>query len=71
MCQVKLAVEAQLDPALTRKQRLRLLAKPARIIGYHQWRNRLARKSHRKATLRRLRAKGICVSRLPSCEVVL
>ena len=32
MCQVKLAVEAQLDPALTRKQRLRLLAKPAQVV---------------------------------------
>jgi hypothetical protein len=71
MCQVRLAVEAQLDPALTRKQRLRLLAKPARIIGYRQWRNRLARTSHRKTALRRLRAKGVCVSRLPSCQVRL
>jgi hypothetical protein len=71
MCQVRLAVEAQLDPALTRKQRLRLLAKPARIIGYRQWRNRLARISHRKAALRRLREMGFCLSRLPSCQVRL
>ena len=71
MCQVRLAVEAQLDPALTRKQRLRLLAKPARIIGYHQWRNRRARKYHRRTALKRLRARGIRVSQLPSCQVRL
>jgi hypothetical protein len=71
MCQVKLAVEAQLDPALTRRQRRKLLAKPARIIGYHQWRNRHARKCHRKAALKRLRERGILVSQLPSCQVRL
>jgi hypothetical protein len=71
MCQVKLAIEAQLEPGLTHKQRLRRLAKPARIIGYYQWRNRAARRSHRKSALRRLRARGICVSRLPSCAIHL
>ena len=71
MCQVKLAVEAQLDPALTRKQRLRLLAKPARIIGYYQWRNRLARRCHQTSALRRLRKRGVLVSQLPSCQVRL
>jgi hypothetical protein len=68
---VKLAVEAQLEPGLTRQQRLRLLAKPARIIGYHQWRNRRARRFHRKTALRRLRARGIRISELPSCAIRL
>lgn len=68
---MKLAIEAQLEPAPTRKQRLSRLAKPARIIGYHQWRNKLARRSHRKTALRRLRARGILVSRLPKCHVRL
>ena len=71
MCQVKLAVEVQLDPSLTKSQRRKLLAKPARIIGYHQWRNRRARKCHRKSALKRLRARGILVSQLPSCQVRL
>lgn len=71
MCQVKLAVEAQLDPSLTKRQRRRLLAKPARIIGYYQWRNRHARTYHRKAALKRLRARVIRVSELPSCQVRL
>lgn len=67
MCQVKLAIESQLEPDLTRKQRLRRLAKPARIIGYYQWRNRSARRSHRKSAVRRLRARGILISQLRSC----
>jgi len=71
MCQVKVAIEAQLDPALTRHQRLKLLAKPARIIGYHQWRNRLARHSHHESALRALRARGIHVSKLRSCNARL
>ncbi len=68
MCQVRLAIEAQLEPDLTRKQRLVRLGKPARIIGYHQWRNRLARRSHRKTALRRLRARGILISKLRACH---
>lgn len=71
MCQVKLAVEAQLDPSLTKRQRRNFLAKPARIIGYHQWRNRRARTAHRKTALKHLRTRGILVSQLPSCQVRL
>ena len=71
MCQVRVAIEAQLDPALSRHQRLKLLAKPARIIGYHQWRSRLARRSHRKTALKKLHARGIRLSQLPSCHMRL
>ena len=52
MCQVRLAVDAQLDPARTRKQRLRLLAKPARTAGP------LIRVEQEDASVRRLMRPG-------------
>ena len=71
MCQVKRAAEAQLKPNLSRSRRLTLLLTPARIIAYHQGRNRQARRSHRKTALRKLRARGILISKLPKCNVRL
>lgn len=67
MCQIKVAVEAQLDPKLRRAQRLKLLAKPARKITYWQRRNATARRAHRKSALRKWRRRGIKISILPSC----
>ncbi len=69
--QIRLAVEPQLEPGLTRRQRLARLARPAHLIAYQQWRNKQARRSHRKTALRRLRAHGIRISTLPSCHVRL
>ncbi len=37
-------------------------------IAYYQWRNRLARESHRKRTLATLVARGIKIEELPSCR---
>jgi hypothetical protein len=67
MCQVRLAIEAQLEDGLTRRQRLSRLAHPARVIAYYQARQPASRRAHRKRRLRKLRAAGILVSKLPSC----
>ncbi len=66
-CQVKLVVEAQLDPAMSASKRERMLMKTARKIEYIQTRRRTASRSHRKRRLRQLRELGIPISHLRRC----
>jgi hypothetical protein len=67
---VRRAVEAQLGPALSRRERQRRLEKVKRILEYHQTRREQAARYHSKERLKRLRSKGIYVSRLPKCHYV-
>jgi len=67
ICQVRLAVEVQLDEAITERERTRRLEKAWHIIQYRQERNELAERSHRRRRLRQLRDRGILISRLRKC----
>ena len=49
-------------------KRQKYLEKQAGIIRTTQEKNARARKSHRKATLRKLHQAGIYISRLPRCQ---
>lgn len=64
---MRLVVEAQLDPDMSSRERMRQLRKVAEIIEYLQDRRERAARSHRKTRLRRLRSRGIYVSKLPKC----
>jgi len=50
------------------KKRQKYLLSRAEIISYTQQKNAATRKSHRKATLRRLHQIGIKISCLPRCQ---
>ena len=70
MCQVHTAVNAVVQSwSFDRRSGLRLLARTADQIAYHQRRGVLARESHTRSTIRKLRRLGIDVDRLPRCEL--
>ena len=68
---MRLVVEAQLDPEMPSRERTRRLSKLAGLIEYVQHQRQRAARSHRKTRLRRLRAHGIYVSRLPKCFAIV
>ena len=61
------AVEAQLDPARSPEEQLRLLEKVAGKIAYWQHSRKRSAKSHRKRRLRELDRCGIRLSALRKC----
>jgi hypothetical protein len=63
--------EAQLDPCDTRRQRERRIQKAVRKVRYWQACRRKSERSHRKHALRRLRKRGIFISRIRKCEMIL
>jgi hypothetical protein len=63
--------EAQLDRSDTRQQRQRRVAKALRKVRYWQAGRKKAERSHRKRALRRLRQRGILISRIRKCTMVL
>jgi len=65
-----MAVEAQLDPAVPRRERTRRLRKLADWIQYLQDRRRKAARIHRKLRLRKLHQLGIRISQLRRCDRV-
>jgi hypothetical protein len=67
ICPVRAAVELQLDPHVSRRERLRRLDELARKIDYWQRHAEQAVRVHTKRRYRRLRALGIYVSKLPKC----
>lgn len=70
MCQVHTAVNAVVQSwSLDRRSGLRLLARTADQIAYHQRRGVLARESHTRSTIRKLRRLSIDVDSLPRCEL--
>lgn len=65
------AVEVQLDPEMPPEERRRQLRKVARKIDYWQKSRKRAERSHRKAAIRRLHAKGMRLSQLRKCFDVM
>ena len=61
------AVEAQLDPTLTRYQRRIALRSVAKKIRYVQSRWARSVIAHRKRRLRFLRCRGLSLSAMPKC----
>ena len=69
VCQVRTAANAMIFSLhMSGQKRRDYLQQVADNIAYTQQRNAEARKSHRKATLRRLHAIGIKISCLPRCQ---
>ena len=70
MCQVHTAVNAVVVSwSLDRRSGQRLLARTADHIAYHQRRSVLARESHTRSTIRKLKRLGINVDALPRCNL--
>jgi hypothetical protein len=70
VCQVHTAVHAVVQSwSLDRRSGLRLLARTADQIAYHQRRGVVARESHTRTTIRKLKRLGIKVDTLPRCDL--
>ena len=65
--QVRVALEAQLDPNMGPRERTRLLRRVAKKIEYWQHQADKAARSHHKQRCRQLRARGTFISKLPKC----
>ena len=68
-CQVKVAVEEQLDPEVAPKERKRRLEKVADKIDYSQERAEKAAYYHDKRRRRQLRKAGIDLRRVQRCPL--
>jgi len=64
---VREIVEAQLDPAMSPRERTRRLQKALARVEYWQDRNERADRSHCKRRRRELRLRGIKLSQLRKC----
>jgi len=62
-----MAIELQLDPALTRGQRERYIQRIAEKLTFRWDERRDAEYCHRKKRIRVLREKGVFISKLPKC----
>lgn len=71
LCQVKAAVEVQLDPEMPARERTRRLQKIARKIEYWQRTAAKAACSHRKRRRRELREAGIDLRRVIRCPLTI
>ena len=60
-------IEAQLDPAMSARERTRRLKKALARIEYWQESNQRAERSHCKRRRRELRLRGIQLSKLRKC----
>ena len=67
ICQVRKAIEAQLDPGISEHERTRRLHKLLEKIQYWQTHNTLAAVSHRKQRCQVLKRLGIDLSKLTKC----
>ena len=65
--QVRMVVEAQLDPEMPAREQMRQLRKVAVKIEYMQDNRKRAARSHRKKRMRKLRKMGIRISQLRKC----
>ena len=61
------AIEVQLDPAMSPRERTRRLAKALRHIEHWQASNARAARCHRRQRLRELHERGILLSKLKKC----
>ena len=68
-CQVKIAVEAQLDREVAPKERKRRLERVADKIEYRQQRNQKAAYYHDKRRRRQLREAGIDLRKVRRCPI--
>jgi hypothetical protein len=64
---VRLVVEAQLDPGLSKRERVRRLTRLVYQIEYWQRKAEKAARAHAKEGRRRLRKLGIRLSKIQKC----
>lgn len=64
-----MAIECQLDPTLSRRERNKRIEKVRKKILYWQRRNQEAKRSHRKRRLRQLREAGIDLRKTKRCPM--